>query len=286
MSKKKTKKNSANKSLAIVLLIAVIILAAAVCLLFSLESEEAPSSEASTPTEVAQGTFATISQESQTNADSAEASGNNSASDNDSVSESGNEAARVDEIQEMNRDLGQDLVISDIGRYVGIYMEDGSDEVVSGILMIVLTNNSELPLEYAEIELTAGDSVASFSVSTLPAGSSAVLLEKNRMGYDSSVAFEQATAKNISFFDEPLNLHEDEIQIQGLDGVMNITNISGENIDEDIVIYYKNSSQDMYYGGITYRVRITGGMVPGEIKQIVSDHFSDTGSTIMFVSRG
>jgi len=36
--------------------------------------------------------------------------------------------------------LGNSLEITDIGSYTGIYMEDGSDDVVSGIQMIIVKN--------------------------------------------------------------------------------------------------------------------------------------------------
>ena len=54
----------------------------------------------------------------------------------------------------------------------------------------------------------------------------------------------------------------------------------------DIVIYYKNSSRDMLYGGITYRIRISDGLKSGEIRQIVAKRFQENASTIMMVTVG
>lgn len=181
-------------------------------------------------------------------------------------------------------DLGRGLKITDVGSYTGVYMEDGSDEIVSRILMAVVTNTSDRDLEYAEITLTGGETEAKFTVSTLPAGASAVLLEKTRMEFPGEGVFDSAAAENVSFFDTPMSLHEDVLKLQGLDGALNITNISGRDITGDIVIYYKNSSADMYYGGITYRVRLEGGLKAGEIRQIMTDHYSASGSTVLFVT--
>ena len=193
---------------------------------------------------------------------------------------------QIDQIRELPMDLGNGLVITDIGKYTGIYMEDGTDELLSGILMMVVTNTNDVDLQYAEIELILRDGSASFSLTTLPAGASAVLLEMNRMEYDSSEPYDNAVTNHVAWFSEPLSLHEDRIQIQALDGVMNISNISDADITGDIVIYYKNCSADMFYGGITYRVRITGGLGTGEIRQIKADHFSENGSKVMFVTCG
>jgi hypothetical protein len=52
------------------------------------------------------------------------------------------------------------------------------------------------------------------------------------------------------------------------------------------VIYYKNSASDLYYGGITYRIRIEGGLAAGEIRQAMGNHLSESGSAVMFVTIG
>lgn len=193
---------------------------------------------------------------------------------------------QLETVEEVRIDLGNGLVIADIGSYTGMYMEDGTDEIVSGVLMMVVTNNADAPLQYAEISLPVGGETASFALSTLPVGESVVVLEQKRMPYDKNMDYTNATAQNVVWFTEALSLCEDRIQIQSLDGALNITNISGADIDGEIIIYYKNSSADMLYGGITYRVRIAEGLAAGEIKQIISDHYSSGGSTIMFVTCG
>lgn len=193
---------------------------------------------------------------------------------------------QLEAVEEVSMSLDKGLEIVDIGSYTGIYMEDGSDEIVSGILMIVVTNTSDTAVQYAEISLSAGDETAYFSLSTLPAGASVVLLEQNRMSYSSEVEYTDPASRNVALFSGELSLCEDLIGIQTLDGAFNITNISGEDITGDIVIYYKNSAADVYYGGITYRVRLEGGMKADEVRQIMASHFNGSGSTIMFVTCG
>ena len=67
---------------------------------------------------------------------------------------------------------------------------------------------------------------------------------------------------------------------------INITNISGEDIPGTISVYYKNSAADIYYGGITCRIQIQGGLKADEICQVMTKHASDTGSRILFVTVG
>ena len=192
----------------------------------------------------------------------------------------------VEELQDIEAYLDKGLKIINVGAYTGIYMEDGSDEVVSGVLMLVVTNVGDTAIQYAEITLPTEGGDAMFKLSTLPVGESCVLLEQTRMAHTGNEDISKATAANVAIFREPLSLCEEQLKFQALDGILNVINISGEEITGDIVIYHKNAAADLYYGGITYRVRLTGGMKQGEIKQLVADHFSDSGSKIMFVTIG
>ena len=206
-------------------------------------------------------------------------------------SEQSNEPAKgtqesASHLEKADINLGNGLFITDIGGYTGVYMEDGSDELVSGVLMLVVNNTGDSAVQYAEIELSAGNQAGLFTLSTLPAGESVVLLEKNRMIFDDTANYSTAVMKNVVMFTETLSLMEDKLKLQVLDGAINVTNTSEKNISGDIVIYYKNSAADLYYGGITYRVRIEGGLAAGEIRQVMGNHLSQTGSAIMFVTIG
>lgn len=178
--------------------------------------------------------------------------------------------------------LAEDLVITQIGAYSGSYMEDASDEEVSDVLMIVVKNNNTRPLQYTEIILEGGEAV--FSLSTLNPGESVMVLEANRKTFEKDRTYENAVANNIIFFEEALNLYEDMLKIQALDGGFNITNISGKDIDEDVIVYFKDCNSDMLCGGITYRGTIQGGMKAGEIRQVMSNNFTQSNTKVMFVT--
>ena len=195
--------------------------------------------------------------------------------------------ANLEAVEDVKLYIGNGLMVTDIGKYTGVYMEDGSDDIVSGILMIVVENMTESVIQYSEITLTAEDgSTAAFTVSTLPAGESVVLLEKNRLAYRADVAYTEGISENLAVLSDGLTLMEDSLKVQAYEGALNITNISGQDITDDIVIYYKNSSSDMLYGGITYRVRIEGGLKADELRQLMPSHFSAEGSRIMFITIG
>lgn len=182
--------------------------------------------------------------------------------------------------------LDNGLTVLDIGSYTGVYMEDGSDEVVSGILMMMVRNDGEETIQYARLTMDVNGKIAEFTASTLKPGATAVLLEQNRMRCDNSLKYENMpiVCENLALFNTPLELHEDKLKIQILDGAINVTNVSSSDISKRISIYYKNVTDGVYYGGITYRITLENGLKADEVRQMMASHFSDTGSQIMFIT--
>ena len=179
--------------------------------------------------------------------------------------------------------LGDDLSVIKVGPYSGSYMEDGSDENVENVLSIMITNNGTRTLQYAEAEFTYGDKTAVFTFSTLRPGQSMLVLEKNHLDYFESYTLTDAILNHEVFFQRSLNICEDKFRITAADGVFNVENISGDNLTGNISIYYKNKKDDIYYGGITYRAIIEGGIEKDGVKQITTKHFTVDGSEVVFV---
>ena len=215
--------------------------------------------------------------------------GENAATNNEQVESTQspvvqNETVAIQQTEPLKVNLGNSLGILDVGSYTGAYVEDGSDEVLSGILMLKVINNGEDTVEYAKLTMDVNGETAEFTLTTLKPGATIVLLEKNRMAYDQNIDYGNIVCENLALFQAPLNLYEDKISIQILDGAINVTNISQEDITGRVSIYYKNKAAGIYYGGITYRVTLENGLKAGEIRQMMADHFSDTGSEIMFIT--
>lgn len=178
--------------------------------------------------------------------------------------------------------LTDGLQILHIGGYSGMYMEDGTNEVVSGVMMLILENTADRDLQLARISVEYGDFTAEFEITNLPAGEKLVALERNR---HSAVAQEPGTieTKNVVFFVEPMDDRAENLEISGSNGLMTVKNISGEDITGDLCVYYKNSASDLLYGGITYRVVIEGGVAAGETVQAFTGHYAPESSRIMSV---
>ena len=189
----------------------------------------------------------------------------------------------VDVDDDVSFDLGEGLICTDVDSYSGLFMEDGTDEPVSDVMRLVVKNTSEKDLQYAEIRFVYGAEVREFSVSNLASGASCILLEKSRQSMIEGNP-DNYVAERVVFFNEAMNLMESRFEITGEDGVLNVKNISSEDVLGDVVVYYKYAVDDVYYGGITFRVRVSGGLKSGEIRQIPVAHFDKESSVLTMVT--
>ena len=188
-------------------------------------------------------------------------------------------------IEKIELEAGYDLQITEIGAYSGPYMEDGTDEDVSDVMMITVKNNGKQAVQYGEITMTGKDGeTALFKFSSLEAGQEMTVLEGTRKIYRRKDNYNVAFASNVAYFRKNPSTYAEQLQIQPLGGGLNVINISQHDIDGEIIIYFKNLKDDRLMGGITYRGRITDGLKAGEVKQLMSQHFTEENTKVMFVT--
>lgn len=192
-------------------------------------------------------------------------------------------SVQIEPVEQPAINLGYGLEIVDAGSYTGLYMEDGADEIVSGVMMIVVRNSGESDMQLAKITALCNGEELHFTLTNLSVGAQAVVLEQDRKTA-SGEAISSAILETQVLFQEPMSLLEDRIQISGLDGMLNVENISDSDIAGDIYIYYKYAAQDAFYGGITFRVCVEGGLAAGELRQIPAGHYSPAGCVIVQVA--
>lgn len=186
----------------------------------------------------------------------------------------------------LSMNLGNNLEIVDIGPYTGPFVEDGTDEEVTDVLMIVIRNNGKETLKHADLSMKYGDEKAKFEISTLLPDSEMIVLEKNRVAYSAEAKISKLELKNREFFEEKLNLYDDDFQIIQSDGEFEVENVSGIAAEGPVTIYFKNLSGNRYLGGITYSVVVEDGIAPTEIVQVAAEHFTLDNSELMYITIG
>lgn len=178
---------------------------------------------------------------------------------------------------------GQLKVVA-VGRFTGAYVEDGSDEEVTDVLALIVENAGQSWVGYAELMMDCGGETARFTLSSLPGGASAFLMEKNRMTYVPGTACR--LSEKVKLAEQTSNVMDfsDDFALYPDDGVINVQNISGRDHAEDVAVYYKNYRYGLYFGGICYRARFENGIRDGELVQSVQPHYSNADSVILFMS--
>lgn len=182
-------------------------------------------------------------------------------------------------------ELGQGLRISELGSYSGRALEDGSREQLEDVQMVILENTAGTDLQLARFTLSYGEDIASFEVTDLPAGASVVLLEKQgHRAWDAAPDSAELTA--AIQYPGTFDLRSDALKITGSDRYLTMENISGQDISGDIVIYYKYSSDDLLYGGLTYRARLSDGLEAGASATIGASHYAPGSCQLLRVEMG
>ncbi|MBR4961094.1 MAG: hypothetical protein IKY52_09375, partial [Clostridia bacterium] len=178
--------------------------------------------------------------------------------------------------------LTDEITLDRIYTATGYFPEDGSDEAVENVLAVKLTNTSAKTLEYLSFALTLNGEVSSFTAATVPAGKSVYVFAADRSTAPAEITTAESEIEfEIHFAEEP-SAKTDTLSYEVQNGTIVVTNISDRDIPSDIVVYYKSTAEDGYLGGITYRLRISGGLAAGESFNGYAPHAYAHMTEIMF----
>ena len=174
------------------------------------------------------------------------------------------------------------ITLDQVYTATGYFPEDGSDEAVENVLAVKLTNISDQTLEYMTFSLTVNGEICSFSVATVPAEKSVYVFSTGRKtAPEQLTSLEKEVEFEIYFAGEP-SAKTDTLSYTVQNGTIVVTNISDLDIESDIVVYYKATAEDGYLGGITYRLRISGGLSAGQSFSAYAPHAYAHMTEIMF----
>ena len=173
-----------------------------------------------------------------------------------------------------------DIKIQHINSYSGIFIEDGSDVEVDNVAAIQVKNTSKKALEFAQIQIYNGNKKLVFDVSSLPANSSAVIMEKNKAPLDKSksITYGGTTGGYTDKLEKASTIKYQKVDNNGI----KVTNKSNKNIPCVRIFYKYKSSEGYYIGGITYTAKINN-LKAGASQTIYPSHFDSDGGEIMMI---
>ena len=173
-----------------------------------------------------------------------------------------------------------DIKIQHINSYSGIFIEDGSDVEVDNVAAIQVKNTSKKALEFAQIQIYNGDKKLVFDVSSLPANSSAIIMEKNKAPLDKSksITYGGTTGGYTNKLEKDATIKYQKVDNNGI----KVTNKSNKNIPCVRIFYKYKSSEGYYIGGITYAAKINN-LKAKESQTIYPSHFDSEDGEIMMI---
>lgn len=177
--------------------------------------------------------------------------------------------------------LDHGIVIEKIQSYDGPFVEDGSDKDVNNVWSLVIKNTGNEDIEYLKINAIKNETIATFEVTCLCAGAQLIVLEKDGQKYDSSKNVDSYTIENIAFYQQERSLYTDIFELSASANILCLKNKSDKDISNTIYVYYKIKDDNIFKGGITYRVAFQDGIKAGEEKKVQSIHYNSETSEIM-----
>ena len=165
-----------------------------------------------------------------------------------------------------------DLICLEFSSYSGQFVEDGTNEEVSGVAAIRVLNSSSQFLDRATVTYAGPDGIATFVIAGLPAGQQAWVLEKNRMLWpeDGELVFLNCDAT----FRADAVTAPTELTVTPQGNTLRAVNNSDQTM-ENVCVYYKTAyAPGVYLGGIAYMVNF-GTIEPGQTVEKTTGHWSE-----------
>ena len=171
------------------------------------------------------------------------------------------------------------MQINKIKSYSGKFVENGSDKKVSNILALEVKNTSKKDLQYGQIKLQINNKkTATFDLTNLPAGKTVTVIESTgSISYNSgdSYKYEEATYASV----DKLPMSENKVKVSTNGSDIIVENISNKDLGT-VYVYYKNTKDNSYLGGITYRAKFEN-VEKGKNYTASTSHFSDSSKIVM-----
>lgn len=173
------------------------------------------------------------------------------------------------------------LTVNAVGSYTGNFLEDGSDEPVADVASILITNNSAQMLQVGQVTFQVNDTeTATFKVTNLPAGTSALVMEQNRREYKEDDDYSYGNTAT-AYIDTP-SLESDKFDIVMENGKVRVNNKTDQAYSRVYVYYKYVQLGGSYKGGITYRTPVENVPANGSA-EAVAGHMNPDGTLIVDV---
>lgn len=164
--------------------------------------------------------------------------------------------------------------------YEGPFREDGSDQEVTGVAALAVTNTGDTMIAKGAVIMEYEDKRMVFEVFGLPAGETALVLEKDQSPY----CTDRLTAcYGWESREYPENMGHISVQEAGDAKLLVINRTDGRMPVVRIRFKSYDAESQMYIGGICYETAVRD-LLPGESREISPYHFLCGSSRVIGVT--
>jgi hypothetical protein len=182
-------------------------------------------------------------------------------------------------------DLGHGLRLVRMSSVAGVFPEDGKDEFLPEIFCATIQNTTGQTLSIGRVELTINRESYIFEITSIPPGASVHAYEMRRKPAPTTVAEFHGECLFATYREEEPTRDPTRLEIKVEDSGIRVKNLTEENIEGPVYIYYKSVQNDIFVGGITYRVKLTG-LSAGDEVTLRAGHATAEYTRIMYVEYG
>ena len=182
---------------------------------------------------------------------------------------------------EQTTELSNGVCIAEVFSYTGPYVEDGSNDPCEGICAVRLYNPTSIHYQYLRFSVETSGGRAVFTATTLFSGAEMIVLAEERAPFSDSAVLSVKLLTEVPFETAP-SVHLDTLSISFSDGYINVKNLTDDMVS-DVFVYYKQTEDGRYLGGITYRTRF-GEIPAGETVQMNARNIRKDGSIVVYAT--
>ena len=178
-------------------------------------------------------------------------------------------------------ELADGLFVAEVFSYSGPYVEDGGNEACEGICAVRLFNASPVHYRYLRFAVQTGGGEYTFVATTLFSGAKMTVLCEDKLPFTDGEIISSRILNEVPFEQAP-SVHTESLLITYTDGFINVKNLTEAPL-ADVYVYYKNTDDYGYLGGITYRTSF-GEITAGEISQKGAANIHADSGIVVFVT--
>lgn len=173
------------------------------------------------------------------------------------------------------------LVAWQLASYDGPYLEDGTEEELTGVAALVVENTGTIGIEFVQLVVSQGQRELVFNATYIPPRGTVLILEKERQSYTGETVTD---CKCRTLIPGTFDWEKEKIHIEPGDGFsMAVTNLTEKEMPCVRVFYKQHEGEsDLYVGGITFSAVIPN-LQPGETREITPYRYANGYSAVVAV---